>query len=182
MDADLFEDAFAGEADELDALDWAGDAFEELDELAGELDGLDEEARSEELFDAFESEDGFESAEDAFGDFAADAATGLYLPRPAGPLITGPAAVALARTLNGFVADSLDADDADAFFRRIGRAMRRVGRGIARGVRTVGRGIARGARGAVQVARRVGRIAVPLLRRALPILQRVAGFAGPGAG
>src|SRR6185295_7765222 len=100
--------------------------------------------------------------------FAMDAASGLYVPA-ARPLITGPAALAVARRLNPFVLESMDADEADAFFRRIRRAMSRVGRGV---LRTAG-GLARRA---VRVAGRVARAAAPILSRALPIVQRVAGM------
>jgi hypothetical protein len=87
----------------------------------------------------------------------------------AGPrLISGPAAVVLARSLNPFILESMDADDAEAFFRRIARRVRGAVRGVARGVRQVGR-----------VAGPLLRRAAPLLRRALPVIQRVAGLAGP---
>ncbi|MFY0562791.1 hypothetical protein ACN28E_03015 [Archangium lansingense] len=113
--------------------------FEEgMDELADELDGWDE--------------------------FELDEASGLYTPSSAPRIISGPAAVTLARGLDAFVLESMDADDADAFLRRIRRGISRVGR-LAGSV----------ARTAAPVLRR----AAPLLRRALPALQRVAGLAGP---
>ncbi len=169
-DTALFEDE-----DALTDLDETDDAFEEVDELdaldeAGdELDGLDAaEGLANEFEDALD-DDGFEDDDglDEFGDFAYDEATGLHLPARRA-LISGPAAVALASRLNPFVLDALDADDADAFFRRIRRGLSRVGRGLGR----AGRGLARGARA-------VGRVAGPLLQRALPMIQRVAGMAGP---
>jgi hypothetical protein len=141
FESDAFEDdAFSGdsldEGDALDELDAAGDL---ADEFEAELDADD-------------SGDGL----DEFGDFALDSASGLYMPT-APRLISGPAAVAIAQRLNSFVVESMDADDADAFFRRIGRGLRRIGR----------------------VAGRVARVAAPVLRRVLPMVQRVAGLAGP---
>ena len=160
----LEEDAFSeidelDESDGLDALD-AADEFEEVDEFE-EADALADEF--EEELAADDSADEL----DEFGDFAVDEASGLYLPS-APRLISGPAAVALAQRLNPFVVDAMDADDADAFFRRIGRGLRRIGRGIGRVAGRVGR-----------VVGRVARVAAPLLRRALPMIQRVAGLAGP---
>ena len=172
--------------DEADLLE-SDDGFEESESFEedafSELDELDELSESESLDDAFEELDEAESladdfegelaagdegdALDEFGDFALDSATGLYMPS-APRLISGPAAVAIARRLNPFVIDSMDADDADAFFRRIGRGLRRIGRGIGRAARSVGRVVGRGAR-----------VAAPVLRRVLPMVQRVAGLAGP---
>lgn len=179
------EDALAADdpidvADDLVAdVDGCEDGFEEIDELADSgsdldgLDGLDELAGAEELADEFEdalAEDVVdESGLDAFGDFALDEATGLYVPARGGGLITGPAAVAIAqRLMNPAVLQSMDADDAEAFFRRIGRGLRRLGRGVRRVAGRVGR-----------VVGRVARAAAPVLRRVLPIVQRVAGMAGP---
>jgi hypothetical protein len=165
------EDALEGEDSFEDVDGLEEDGFEELEELdavdVGE-DGLDELEAAEELGDEFEDalaeEEGEEGEEEdafeEFGDFALDESSGLFVPaRPA--LITGPAATAVASRLNPFVLESMNADDADAFFRRIGRAVRGA-------VRRVG-----------GVVSRVGRIAGPLLRRALPMIQRVAGLAGP---
>jgi len=81
--------------------------------------------------------------------------------RRGGGLVSGSTALALAGALNPLVADSLDGEDVDEFFGRIRRAVRRVGGAIGRGLRTV------------------GRFAGPLLSRTLPIIQKVAGFAGP---
>jgi hypothetical protein len=168
--------------DELDALE--DDEFAESDGL-DEADSLEDEDVDDESLDAFEELDAADALADEFedslsadaedegdgldefGDFALDAASGLYLPeRPR--LISGPAAVAIASRLNPVVIQSMDADDADAFFRRIGRGLRRIGRGIGRAARGVGR-----------VVGRVARVAAPMLRRVLPIVQRVAGLAGP---
>ena len=156
----LEEDAFS-EIDELDAAD-ESDALDALD-TADEFEEVDEFEEADALADEFEEElaaDDSADELDEFGEFAVDEASGLYLPS-APRLISGPAAVALAQRLNPFVVESMDADDADAFFRRIGRGLRRIGRGIGR------------------VAGRVARVAAPLLRRALPMIQRVAGLAGP---
>jgi len=156
---DAFEDDAFSDADEIDqteSLD-EGDAFAELD---------DAEALADDFEDEMFADDNVDGADD-FGDFAVDEASGLYLPTPP-RLISGPAAVAIARRLNPVVVDSMDADDADAFFRRIGRGLRRIGRGIGRVARGVGRAVGR-----------VARVAAPLLRRVLPIVQRVAGLAGP---
>jgi hypothetical protein len=181
-DTALFEEDTLAEGEALEAGDleagadaYGDDAFDELDELAeaGDVEGLDaleELDAAEGLADEFEESLGDEFAEedsaDAFGDYAVDDATGLYLPRR--QLITGPAAVAIARRLNPFVLEAMSADDADAFFRRIGRGLRRIGRGVGRVAGRVGR-----------VVGRVARAAAPLLQRALPIIQRVAGIAGP---
>lgn len=172
-DAELFmEDAFGAEgdlgdlADAFEAMD--EDGFEALDELAdefGELDGFEAEDGFDELF--AEGADGFEEGADLDG-FEVDEASGLYVPSAGPRLISGPAAVALARNLNPFVLESMNADDAEAFFRRIARGVRGAVRGVARGVRQVGR-----------VAGPLLRRVAPLLSRALPIIQRVAGVAGP---
>ncbi|MBE4750660.1 hypothetical protein G4177_21045 [Corallococcus sp. ZKHCc1 1396] len=176
----------------LDAMDaWEGaDALQELEELAdafGELDGFEadgfegegfeprgfepggfEDDGFEELFAAAEEEDAFlELEDDGFEGFEQDPTSGLFAPS-APRLITGPAAVVLARTLNPFVLESMDADDAEAFLRRVTRRVRAAARGVARGVRQVGR------LGGAALRR-----AAPLLSRALPIIQRVAGVAGP---
>jgi hypothetical protein len=151
------------------------DAFSEVDELGerdalDDVEALDEFEEADALADEFEEELSAEDEGDAlddFGDFALDSATGLYTPAPP-RLISGPAAVAIAQRLNPVVLQSMDADDADAFFRRIGRGLRRIGRGIGRAARGVGR-----------VVGRVARVAAPILRRVLPIVQRVAGLAGP---
>jgi hypothetical protein len=156
------EEAF----DELEGFE-GEEAFQELEEFAdefGALDGFEEDGFAElfgEELEGFEEDFGLDG-------FEMDEASGLILP-PTGPrLISGPAAVALARGLNPFVLESMDADDAEAFFRRIARGIRGAVRGVARGVRQVGR-----------VAAPILRRAAPLLRRALPIIQRVAGVAGP---
>jgi hypothetical protein len=161
-------DELTSEYDELSEEDV--EALDDLEDFVGEVDALGEDALGDEL----EGED-VDALGDEFGDYALDTATGLYLPDRSPTLVTGPAAVALARTLNAFAVDALDADDADAFFRRIRRIARRVGRVAGGAVRGIGR-----------VARTVGRVAGPLLRRAmpllqraLPIIQRVAGLAGP---
>jgi len=156
------EEAF----DEMEGFE-GEDAFQELEELADEFAALEgfEEDGFEDLFG--EEAEGFE--EDASLDgFEMDEASGLLLPSAAPRLISGPAAVTLARGLNPFVLESMDADEAEEFFRRIARRVRGAVRGVARGVRQVGR-----------VAGPLLRRAAPLLRRALPIIQRVAGVAGP---
>ncbi len=161
---ELEEDAFSEldefeESDSLDALD-AADEFEEMDEFE-EADALADEFEEE-----LQTDDSADEL-DEFGEFAIDEASGLYLPsRPR--LISGPAAIALAQRLNPFVVEAMDADDADAFFRRIRRGLRRIGRGIGSVAGRVGR-----------VAGRLARVAGPLLSRALPMIQRVAGLAGP---
>ncbi|RKH31499.1 hypothetical protein D7Y13_15095 [Corallococcus praedator] len=170
----------------LDAMDaWEGaDALQELEELADafsefegfEADGFEgdsyemegfEDDGFEELFAAAEEEDAFLD-EDGFEGFEQDPATGLFTPSTAQRLVSGPAAVVLARTLNPFVLESMDADDSEAFLRRIARRARAAARGVARGVRQVGR-----------IGGAALRRAAPLLSRALPLIQRVAGVAGP---
>jgi len=171
-EADLLEsgDDFESDAFEEDAS--SGDSLDELEELDAldEGDALDELEAAGDLADEFEAElDADEDSDglDEFGDFALDSASGLYMPS-APRLISGPAAVAIAQRLNPFVVEAMDADDADAFFRRIGRGLRRIGRGLGRAARGVGR-----------VVGRVARVAAPVLRRVLPMVQRVAGLAGP---
>jgi hypothetical protein len=156
---EAFADDFGG--DDFGADAFGADELEELDALDDALDDLGAE-------DAWEDADDFDVG-DEFGDFALDAASGLYVPgaRPQ-PLIHGAQALAIARRLNPRVLEAMDADDADAFFRRIGRA-------IGGAVRRVGRVAGGIARGVGQVAR----VAAPLLQRALPMIQRVAGLAGP---
>lgn len=151
-------------------LDEDADAFEELDELSDnfETDGLDdawdELDAADEMADGFADELDADASDDEFADgFEMDEASGLYLPQ-APQLVSGPAAMAIANRLNPFVLDAMDADEADAFLRRVRRAMRRVGSVAGR----VGR-----------IAGRAARVAAPLLRRALPMVQRVAGLAGP---
>lgn len=174
-DADLLLDAGADmdgfEAlDELAALD-DQEAFDELAELDGfddsdELELLDDDSFLDDLDDAALDD------EDALSDYAMHPSSGLYLPRQP-TLVTGPAAIAAARRLNPVVIESLRADDADAFFRRIRRLARRVG-GLVRRV------------GSIPLVRRIGRVAggllrraAPLLLRAMPAIQRIVGFAGP---
>ena len=158
FESDAFEDdAFSGDSlDELDALD-EGDALDELDAAGDLADEFEDELAADDAGDGL----------DEFGDFALDSASGLYVPS-APRLISGPAAVAIAQRLNPFVIESMDADDADAFFRRVGRGLRNIGRRIRRAARGVGRVVSRGLR-----------VAAPLLRRVLPMVQRVAGLAGP---
>ncbi|NOJ98495.1 hypothetical protein HMI51_36875, partial [Corallococcus coralloides] len=182
---------YLSDVESLDAMDpWEGaDALQELEDLADEFSDLEgfeaegfeadpfepsgfessgfEDDGFEELFAEAEAEDAF-LEEDGFEGFEASPASGLFVPATSNRLVSGPAAVTLARTLNPFVLESMDADDAEAFFRRITRRVRSAARGIARGVRQVGR-----LGGAV--LRRAG----PLLARALPVVQRVAGLAGP---
>ena len=136
FESDAFEDdAFSGDSlDELDELD-EGDALDELD-AAGDL--------ADEFEDEFAADDGGDGL-DEFGDFALDSASGLYVPS-APRLISGPAAVAIAQRLNPFVVEAMDADDADAFFRRIGRGLRRIRQRIGRAASRVGRVVSRGLR------------------------------------
>jgi hypothetical protein len=177
FEAEDLTDALEGEelASEYDELTEEDvEALDELEDFVSEVDALGGDALADEL-----GGDGIDALADEFGDYALDAATGLYLPDRNPTLVTGPAAVALARTLNAFAVDALDADDADAFFRRIGRLARRVGSGIGRVARGAVRNIGRVARSVGRVAGPLLRRAMPLLRRALPIIQRVAGLAGP---
>ncbi|XXF77668.1 hypothetical protein P2318_32140 [Myxococcaceae bacterium GXIMD 01537] len=149
----------------------SGETFESEEELEAFLGGdawADAFMEMDSYFDDLGDLDGFEAEADfldedvqAFEGFELDEASRIYVPSAAPRLVSGPAAVVLARNLNPFVLESMDADDAEAFFRR-------VARGIRGAVRTVGRGV-----------RTVGRVAAPVLRRALPIVQRVAGLAGP---
>ncbi|RKG64293.1 hypothetical protein D7V80_27510 [Corallococcus sp. CA054B] len=182
---------YLSDVESLDAMDpWEGaDALQELEDLADEfsdLESFEAEGFEEDPFEpsAFESsgfeDDGFEELfaeaeaedafleEDGFEGFEANPATGLFMPASSNRLVSGPAAVALARTLNPFVLESMDADDAEAFFRRITRRVRSAARGIARGVRRAG-----------QLGAAALRRAGPLIARALPVVQRVAGLAGP---
>ncbi|RKG67748.1 hypothetical protein D7W79_34995, partial [Corallococcus exercitus] len=167
---------FMSDVESLDAMDpWEGaDALQELEELADEfsdLEGFEAEGFEEdpfegegfaddgfeELFAEAEAEDAF-LEEDGFDAFEQDPASGLYMPTTAQRLVSGPAAVALARTLNPFVLESMDADDAEAFLGRIARRVRSAARGVARGVRRVG-----------QLGGAALRRAGPLLARALPV-------------
>ena len=144
-DAALFDDLAFDAGDELD------DGFEGFD-LAD--DGLDE------LADEFEAADGWDDLDDLdadgldddeldeFGDFALDEASGLFMPG-ASSLVSGPAALSMMRLLNPAVMDSLDADEADSFFGRIGGFLGKL-------------------------AKR----AAPFVRRALPMVQKIAGVAG----
>ncbi len=149
-DAALFEDAAfdaddgLDELDELDGFedsDFAADGLDELDDFVDELDadGLDG------LDDMADELDELDYA----GDFAFDEASDLFLPGLSG-LISGPAATSIMRLLNPAVMDSLDADEVDAFFGRIGGFLKRAAKSAA-----------------------------PMLRRALPMVQNVAGYAGP---
>ncbi|QSQ12813.1 hypothetical protein [Myxococcus landrumensis] len=156
LESDEWEDAFEeleAFSDEWGELDGFEDGFDEY--LDAEGDGFADE------LEAFEEDDGFEG-------FEQSPTSGLFLPTAAPRLVSGPAAVALARGLNPFVLESMNADDAEAFFRRIARGIRGAVRTAGRVARTAGR-----------VARTVGRVAAPLVRRALPIIQRVASVAGP---
>ncbi|WP_434299031.1 hypothetical protein [Corallococcus exiguus] len=182
---------YMSDVESLDAMDaWEGpDALQELEDLADEFSDLEgfeaegfetdpfepsgfepsgfEDDGFEELFAAAEAEDAF-LEEDGFDGFEASPASGLFMPATSNRLVSGAAAVTLARTLNPFVLESMDADDAEAFLGRITRRIRSAARGIARGVRRAG-----------QLGAAALRRAGPLLARALPVVQRVAGLAGP---
>jgi hypothetical protein len=160
MSDDLFEDAAMEGLDELEADGFEADGLDELDEL--EADGLDEldEFEADGLDDL--DDDGLDAMDeldeltddalddlDYAGDFAFDEASDLFVPG-APTLISGPAASSLMNMLNPAVMDSMDADEVDAFFGRIGGFLKRAARSAA-----------------------------PFLRRALPMVQKVAGFAGP---
>src|SRR5262245_36967515 len=94
------------EYDELTEED--AETIDELEDFMNEVDSLGGDALVDELED--EAIDVDEDAlTDEFGDYALDGATGLYLPDRQRTLVTGPAAVALARTLNAFALESLDA-------------------------------------------------------------------------
>ncbi len=175
-DMDDFEEDGFDDLDELDELD----EWDELDDM----DELDEwDALGMDDFDEMDALgfDGLDEWDDA-DDYDYDAASRLYLPS-APRIVSGPTAAALASMLNPAVMDSLDADEADAFFRRIGGFLKRAARGVTRGVRRVGRGIARGVKRVAKTVgpalKRFGRMAAPLLKRALPMIQKVAGMAGP---
>jgi hypothetical protein len=165
------------QADDFSALGFDSDLdlfAEEFgdDGFQDEWDALTEELDSFDGFDAANALDDFqEDMADEFGDFALDGASGLFVPQ-APRLISGQAALAIARQLNPAVLQSMDADDAEAFLRRVGGFVRRA-------ARTVGRGVSRVARVAAPALRGIARVAGPVLRRALPMIQRVAGFAGP---
>ncbi|WP_223638441.1 hypothetical protein [Corallococcus sp. EGB] len=139
----------------LDAMDpWDGaDALHELEDLADEFSDL--EAFEAEGFEGEPSEpSGFE--DNGFEAYEADPASGLYLPASAQRLVSGPAAVTLARTLNPFVLESMDADDAEAFLRNITRRVRSAARWAWR--RTTWR---RGCRSTTRGATTPGRAAAP---------------------
>ncbi|NPC52061.1 hypothetical protein HPC50_33925, partial [Corallococcus exiguus] len=182
---------YLSDVESLDTMDaWEGpDALQELEDLADEFSDLEgfeaegfetdpfepsgfepsgfEDDGFEELFAEAEAEDAF-LEDDGFDGFEASPASGLFMPATSNRLVSGPAAVTLARTLNPFVLESMDADDAEAFLGRITRRIRSAARGIARGVRRAG-----------QLGAAALRRAGPLLARALPVVQRVAGLAGP---
>ncbi|RKH67787.1 hypothetical protein [Corallococcus aberystwythensis] len=187
---------YMSDVESLDAMDaWEGaDALQELEDLADEFSDLEsfapegfeedpfapegfepsrfepsgfEDDGFEELFAEAEAEDAF-LEEDGFEGFEANPVSGLFMPATSNRLVSGPAAVTLARTLNPFVLESMDADDAEAFLRRVARRVRSAARGVARGVRRAG-----------QLGAAALRRAGPLLARALPVVQRVAGLAGP---
>jgi hypothetical protein len=152
------------DAADVDLAAWDEDSSDELAELDALEDALDDVGAE----DAWEGADALEDV-DELGDFALDGRTGLYVPGAApSTLIHGAPAMAIARRLNPRVLEAMDADDVDAFFGRIRRAVGSVAR--------------RAGRMAGGLARNVGRLAQaasPLLRRALPMIQRVAGLAGP---
>ncbi|MBN9682411.1 MULTISPECIES: hypothetical protein [unclassified Corallococcus] len=182
---------YLSDVESLDAMDpWEGaDALQELEDLADEFSELEsfeaegfeedpfapegfepsgfEDDGFEELFAEAEAEDAF-LEEDGFDGFEPSPTSGLFVPATSNRLVSGPAAVTLARALNPFVLESMDADDAEAFFRGITRRIRGAARGIARGVRRAG-----------QLGAAALRRAGPLIARALPVVQRVAGLAGP---
>ncbi len=138
-----------------DNFDWSDLDLDVFDGNVVEVDGFELTDASED--DAFEDD----------GDFALDDASGLFLPADLG-FGQGAGTIQVARRLNPAMLAALDADDADAFFRRL----RRIASRAASGFRSVAGGVGRG-------LARVARTAAPLLRRALPMIQRVAGIAGP---
>jgi hypothetical protein len=144
------------------AESWGEQPFDAWDD-SGDAGAFDELA---ELDEGNPFEEDSPHFDDGFDEFSFDAGSGLYMPHQADELLlSGSPALAFAQALNPFVLESLEADDVDEFFKRIAR-------GIKRGIRAVGRVAGKGLRLA-------GRFAGPLLNRALPILQKVAGFAGP---
>jgi hypothetical protein len=196
----MTSDDFMSDVESLDAMDaWdAPDALHEMEELADAFDAFEDEPFQdpfgadpysadpysadpysdpfendpfendpfEDLFAQAEAQDAFE--DDGFDAFEQSPTTGLFTPATAQRLVSGPAAVMLARGLNPLVMDALSADDAEAFLSSVARRMRNAARTVARGVRRVG-----------QLGVAAVRRAAPLLSRALPLVQRVAGLAGP---
>lgn len=141
------------------------DEFEGFESMEG-FEGF-EEAQGLEGFEEYEGleSEGFEDSWDDLteGDFG----SGIIMPS-APSIVHGPAALRAAQRLNPAMLLALDADESDAFFRRIRRMASRAWSGIRNVAGRVGRGIAT-----------VARVAAPLLRRALPMIQRVVGMAGP---
>jgi hypothetical protein len=144
-DEALFDDAAFDASDEFEEFDLGADGFDEFtDELSDEFD----EADAWDDVEALDA-DGYDGLEDEFGDFALDEESGLFMPG-ASSLVSGPAATSMMRALNSAVMSSLDADEADSFFGRVG--------GFLGGL-----------------AKR----AAPFVRKALPMVQKIAGSAGP---
>ncbi|ADO75882.1 hypothetical protein [Stigmatella aurantiaca] len=159
FESDAGMDDFAAAFDEMEAWE-ADEEAEALEFVSDDLDALDGFSQEDDFAELFgEDVEGFE--EDGFDGFERSQTSGLYIPSSGPRLVSGPAAVALARGLNPFVLESVDADDAEAFFRRIARGLRGAVRGVARGVQRV---VARAA-----AAPRVG--VIPPTRR--QILRRV---------
>jgi len=157
FDDDGFDDLDLDGYDDIDGFDDVDDDFD--DDGFDDIDELDD-------IDAMSiDDDGF----DDLDDFDFDAASGLYVPN-APTIISGPAATAIARTLQAAALDSLDADDADAFWGRLKGFVKKAARGV--------KGLAK------RVASGVGKIVKnPAFRKlagaALNHIQRIAKVAGP---
>jgi hypothetical protein len=156
-----------------DALEeLAGEGSIEQDALAGDEltdDALDDAFSADADAAACEGCEGLDELDD-FGEqggFGYSPASNLYVPRGS-PILHGPAAMEMASRLNPFILEQLSADDADEFFKGLGRAFGGISRGIGRAVSSV----ARAAPGLLKAAG-------PLISRALPMIQQVAGKLGP---
>ena len=159
---DALDDELSLDAWDEDGVD-AGDEGEETDEMGEDALGADDSF--EDISLAGDGLDDFESDEwdaELEGDAFSPGSLGLVAPAP----------MDVVRVINPFVASSLGADGADEFFGRVWRRMKKFGGGL---LKRVG-GIARAAAGGLG---RLAKLAGPMLLKALPMIQKVAGFAGP---
>ena len=138
-----------GYADEFDEFDAYGE-FDAYDELEDEFDEYDE-------YDEYE---GFLDEYDELEDYGDEAYAGEDL----------------MDMMEDIVADALDADDTDEFFKKLWRGIKRVGKKVWRTAKKVGRGIGRVSRGLAPLLKKFG----PILSQIPTPYTRIAGmFGGP---
>jgi hypothetical protein len=165
FEEDLFEDLAYDEAEGSAELydDDGFDALDELDEdtaLFDEADGFDElDAFGGDDFDALDELDAYDDSGDGFEAMYADEFDGYEA-------YDDFEAAAFENLLDNVLAEALDAEDEDEFFKKLWRGLKKVGRGVARV-----------ARKAAPVVGRIARVAAPVLSSIPTPWTQAAGMA-----